>query len=84
MTAPVAKECRLCHRIGTRDFLPAGAEGWECGNDRACRTREARRGLDPATQPQRLRDLLPDVLDQIAELAAVRRVHPHPDQEDET
>ena len=38
-----SKECRLCHRIGSRGFLVAGAEGWECSNDRACKTRKERR-----------------------------------------
>lgn len=40
------KECRLCHRIGQRAFVPWGSEGWECSNDRACRARAARR-IDP-------------------------------------
>lgn len=39
-------ECDLCHRIGSRGFVPRGSEGWECANDRACRTRRAARGLD--------------------------------------
>lgn len=39
----LSKECRLCHRIGSRDFLAAGCEEWECGNDRACKVRRERR-----------------------------------------
>ncbi len=39
-------ECRLCHRIGTRGFSPWGSEGWECSNDRACRSRREARGLE--------------------------------------
>lgn len=38
-----SKECRLCHRIGTRGFLVAGGEGWECSNDQVCRARKERR-----------------------------------------
>lgn len=48
------RECRLCHRIGTVDFLVAGAEQWECGNDRACRRRAARRAPDNGLPPQRV------------------------------
>ena len=36
-------ECRRCHRIGTRGFVPYGSEGWECANDRACSARARRR-----------------------------------------
>lgn len=32
-------ECRLCHRIGSRDFTESGSEVWECRNDVACRRR---------------------------------------------
>lgn len=35
-------ECRLCHRIGHKQFSEAGGEQWECSNDRAC----ARRVVD--------------------------------------
>ena len=37
------KECRRCHRIGQRAFVPWGSEGWECSDDRACRGRADRR-----------------------------------------
>lgn len=40
------KECRVCHRIGSRQFVPVGSEEWACANDRACyrrfRIREVR------------------------------------------
>ncbi len=40
--------CHLCHRIGTRGFVPWGSEGWECSNDRACAARSsARERVDP-------------------------------------
>lgn len=32
---------------------------------------------DPQREPQPLREVLPDVLDQLTETAAARRVHPH-------
>lgn len=38
-----SKECRLCHRLGSRGFLVAGSEQWECANDRVCKQRAARR-----------------------------------------
>lgn len=35
-------ECRLCHRIGQRGFVPSGGDNdtWECVNDRACNRRQ--------------------------------------------
>lgn len=50
MVLPLAtgtsKECRRCHRVGSRGFTPVGGEGWECTNDRACAQRAAARGQD--------------------------------------
>ena len=34
------RECRKCHRIGWRGFVPSGDYGWLCANDRACRARQ--------------------------------------------
>lgn len=38
-----ALECHLCHRLGSRGFVPWGSEGWECANDRACARRRSER-----------------------------------------
>lgn len=38
MTAQT-KECLLCHRIGTRGFVPTGDRAWVCRRDDLCRQR---------------------------------------------
>lgn len=37
------KECRHCHRIGYRGYVPWGDYGWVCARDDLCRQRHARR-----------------------------------------
>jgi hypothetical protein len=37
-----SKECRLCHRIGYRGFVPYGDWAWCCSRDDLCRERRAR------------------------------------------
>jgi len=49
----MSPECRLCHRIGTAGFVPAGSEEWECANDRACQRRAAARERALTEDPQR-------------------------------
>ncbi len=44
-----SKECRHCHRIGYRGFVPGGDYGWVCARDDLCRTRAAIRRLWPVT-----------------------------------
>ena len=39
MSAHTSKECRLCHRVGSRNFVPSGDYGQVCADDRACRRR---------------------------------------------
>lgn len=36
---PESKECRICHRIGYRAFVPEGDYGWVCARDDLCRAR---------------------------------------------
>jgi hypothetical protein len=42
VTAQNMRECRRCHRVGYRGFVPSGDYGWECSNDRACNRRAAK------------------------------------------
>lgn len=42
------KHCRLCGRVGSRDFVVTGGENWmyECSNDRACKRRRREGGSE--------------------------------------
>lgn len=33
------RECRRCHRVGYRAFVPSGDYGWQCSNEQACNRR---------------------------------------------
>lgn len=37
------KECYLCHRSGSRAYVPYGDSAWRCSRDDLCRRRAARR-----------------------------------------
>jgi hypothetical protein len=37
------RECRYCHRVGYRGYVPMGDYGWVCANDRACKRRKIQR-----------------------------------------
>ncbi|SIA22802.1 hypothetical protein [Mycobacteroides abscessus] len=41
-----SKECRICHRIGYRGFVPYGESMWECSRDDLCETRRLDGGYD--------------------------------------
>ncbi|WP_396909966.1 hypothetical protein [Mycolicibacterium sp.] len=39
------KECYLCHRIGTRAYVPYGDSAWRCTRDDLCRLRTQQRTI---------------------------------------
>lgn len=45
-----SKECRHCHRIGTKQFVPSGSEDWVCSNDVACARRRIARDNENKAQ----------------------------------
>ncbi len=41
-----SKECRICHRLGSRGFSPYGESMWRCTREELCNKRRAAKGYD--------------------------------------
>lgn len=40
------RECRICHRLGWRAFVPYGDSAWRCTHEGACARRQGAAGYD--------------------------------------